>query len=155
MEVKNKAALRGGVKTAKKLAPGLLNAWEDAEIHGGNIQEELRTLLVKNSVRVIDLFRVWDEDNDGMVSKNEFWKAMPLLGINAPHDAIDKMFDSLDLDRSGYIEYQASHAVTHHYTPLHTVTHRCIEYQACHAVPRARSTSSTEPARPPSLFLRI
>ena len=61
MEVKNKTALRGGVKTAKKLAPGLLNAWGDADINGGNIQEELRMLLVKNSVRVIDLFRVWDE----------------------------------------------------------------------------------------------
>ena len=32
-------------------------------------------------VRVIDLFREWDEDGDGTVSKKEFRKALPMLGI--------------------------------------------------------------------------
>ena len=35
-------------------------------------------------VRVIDLFREWDEDGDGTVSKKEFRKAMPLLGLEVP-----------------------------------------------------------------------
>ena len=42
---------------------------------------QLRNMLSKNAVRVIDLFREWDEDGDGTVSKKEFRKAMPLLGL--------------------------------------------------------------------------
>ena len=38
-------------------------------------------MLTTNAVRVIDLFREWDEDGDGIVSKKEFRRAMPLLGL--------------------------------------------------------------------------
>ena len=51
------------------------------------VQEQLRDLLTQNAVRVIDLFREWDEDGDGTVSKKEFRKAMPMLGLQLPeHD---------------------------------------------------------------------
>ena len=33
-------------------------------------------------MRVIDLFREWDEDGDGTVSKKEFRKAVPMLGLD-------------------------------------------------------------------------
>ena len=36
--------------------------------------------LAKNSARVIDLFREWDDDGNGEVSKKEFGKAMRKLG---------------------------------------------------------------------------
>jgi len=45
------------------------------------VQEQLRRVLTTNAVRVIDLFREWDEDGDGIVSKKEFRRAMPLLGL--------------------------------------------------------------------------
>tara|TARA_B100000767_G_C19274370_1_gene332740 strand:+ start:185 stop:313 length:129 start_codon:yes stop_codon:yes gene_type:complete len=32
-------------------------------------------------VRVIDLFREWDENGSGAVTKKEFRVAMPLLGL--------------------------------------------------------------------------
>ena len=67
---------------------------------------ELRQVLFKNAVRVIDLFRDWDEDGDGTVSKAEFGKIMPLLGVEAPPEAISALFDSFDPDGSGTIEYQ-------------------------------------------------
>ena len=35
-------------------------------------------------MRVIDLFREWDEDGDGTVSKKEFRKAIVHLGLEAP-----------------------------------------------------------------------
>ena len=38
-------------------------------------------MLTTNAVRVIDLFREWDEDGDGVVSKKEFRRAMPMLGL--------------------------------------------------------------------------
>ena len=37
----------------------------------GNVQEQLRDILVENAVRVIDLFRDWDDDGNGRVSKKE------------------------------------------------------------------------------------
>ena len=70
------------------------------------IQDQLRDVLVNNAVRVIDLFKEWDEDGDGTVSKKEFRRAMPMLKFEAPRKAIDALFDSWDPDGSGYIEYK-------------------------------------------------
>ena len=53
---------------------------------------------------MIDLFREWDEDANGQVSKAEFRKAMPLLGLEAPPEAIDALFDEWDPDGSGVLE---------------------------------------------------
>ena len=65
------------------------------------IAEQLRDILSKQAVRVIDLFREWDEDGDGTVSKKEFRKAMPMLGLEVPKKEIDALFDSWDPDGSG------------------------------------------------------
>ena len=46
------------------------------------IQEQLTEGLAKNSARVMDLFREWDDDGNGEVSKKEFRKAMKMLGIS-------------------------------------------------------------------------
>ena len=43
---------------------------------GADVQAQLRDALAKNAARVIDLFREWDEDGNGEVSKKEFGKAM-------------------------------------------------------------------------------
>jgi len=37
----------------------------------GDVHEQLRSILVENSVRIIDLFRDSDDDGDGRVSKKE------------------------------------------------------------------------------------
>ena len=57
-------------------------------------------MLRENAVRVIDVFKEWDEDGDGLVSKREFRRAIAALG------------------------YEASCAVTQHeYTmPQHAIT---------------------------------
>ena len=68
-----------------------------------SVAEQLRDALSKNAVRVIDLFREWDEDADGIVSRKEFRKAMPLLGLEVPRAEIDALFDSWDNDGSGKI----------------------------------------------------
>ena len=54
-------------------------------------------------VRVIDLFREWDDDNNGTVSKKEFRKAMPMLGLNVERKQMDTIFDEWDADKSGII----------------------------------------------------
>ena len=80
---------------------------------GGNIKlsessdkpvaQQLRDILSKNAVRVVDLFREWDEDGNGSVSKKEFRKAMPLLGFDAPRAQVDQLFDTFDPDGGGAI----------------------------------------------------
>ena len=37
----------------------------------GPVQEQLRQILVDNAARVIDLFRDWDDNGDGKVSKKD------------------------------------------------------------------------------------
>ena len=36
--------------------------------------QDLRATLVQNHVRVIDLFRQWDEDESGRIDRTEFRK---------------------------------------------------------------------------------
>ena len=50
------------------------------------------------------MFREWDEDASGSVSKKEFRKAMPLLGLDVPRSEMDALFDSWDADGSGSLE---------------------------------------------------
>ena len=65
------------------------------------ISEQLAAALRKNSTRVLDLFRNWDADGDGEVSRAEFHKAMPALGLEVPKDAIDKLFTEWDKSGDG------------------------------------------------------
>ena len=68
------------------------------------VSEQLRGTLAKNFVRVIDLFREWDEDDSGSVDKKEFRMAMKALGLEVPRAEVDQLFDSWDTDRSGAID---------------------------------------------------
>ena len=65
---------------------------------------QLRDALAKTAVRVIDLFREWDDDGSGKVSRSEFHKAMPMLGFFVGKAEMDALFDEWDLDKSGFIE---------------------------------------------------
>ena len=71
------------------------------ESSGVSYGEQLRNALSEQAVRVIDLFREWDEDGSGAVDKKEFRKAMPMLGLEVPKKEIDALFDSWDPDGSG------------------------------------------------------
>ena len=69
------------------------------------VQEQLRDALSKNAVRVIDLFRDWDENGDGRVSKKEFRKAVATFLKGASKADVDKLFDSFDPEGAGDIDY--------------------------------------------------
>ena len=43
---------------------------------GPSVQEQLRAILNANAVRVIDLFRDWDEDESGRIDRTEFRKGL-------------------------------------------------------------------------------
>ena len=44
-------------------------------------------------MRVVDLFREWDDDNNGKVSREEFHRAMGEMKFEAPAEEVDKLFD--------------------------------------------------------------
>ena len=64
---------------------------------------QLANALATNMVRVIDLFREWDDDESGSVSKKEFRKAMPMLGLNVAVQHVEALFDEWDADKSGQL----------------------------------------------------
>jgi hypothetical protein len=65
------------------------------------ISEQIFSALRASSARVLDLFREWDTDGDGEVSRTEFLNAMPKLGFNAPKKDVLELFDSWDKDGGG------------------------------------------------------
>ena len=68
------------------------------------VPEQIMASLQKNQVRVMDLFREWDEDGNGLITKKEFCHAMPRLGIVAPSREFELLFDTFDPDGSGAID---------------------------------------------------
>ena len=66
---------------------------------------QLREALQKHAIRVLDLFREWDANGDGQISKDEFQKAMPMLGMDLPVNDINDLFDQYDPDKSGVMEF--------------------------------------------------
>ena len=71
---------------------------------GKSVQDGLREALTSNASRVMDLFRDWDADGNGLIEKKEFRKAIRALGVQAPREEVDKLFDGWDKDGGGTID---------------------------------------------------
>ena len=65
------------------------------------IIEDMRKTLASKASFVEELFRGWDHDQDGAISKAEFRKAMPVIGIRAERSMVDKLFDHFDEQGTG------------------------------------------------------
>ena len=70
------------------------------------VHAALRELLTSNAVRVIDLFREWDEDGNGQVSASEFRRSIGALGYEGSSETINELFASFDTDGSGSLDYR-------------------------------------------------
>jgi len=70
------------------------------------IAVQLGNALRKNAGRVLDLFRDWDDNGDGEVSRAEFHRAMPLLGLDVPKKAIDELFSQWDSGGDGTLSFR-------------------------------------------------
>ena len=82
----------------------LLQGFEIDATSDRSVAEQLRDALSKVAVRVVDLFREWDDDNNGMVSRAEFQRGMQELKFNAPAEEIDALFDSWAPNGSDHLE---------------------------------------------------
>ena len=70
------------------------------------IAVQLAQALRTHATRVLDLFRDWDDDGNGEISRAEFHRAMPALGLDVPKKAIDELFNEWDSDGGGAIGYK-------------------------------------------------
>ena len=69
------------------------------------IPDQLNAILSEHSVKLIDLFRDWDDNGDGAIDKKEFRKAIAALGYDVKKKEADAAFDMLDDTGDGFIEY--------------------------------------------------
>ena len=76
---------------------------------GRPIMEQVSEALGDSFARVIDIFREWDEDGSGTISRKEFGKALPVLGVRLTPAQLSELFHELDEDGSGLIEYDELH----------------------------------------------
>ena len=72
---------------------GALNAARrGAEKRANQKALTLRQSLGVHHAQLVRLFREWDEDGDGCVSRQEFRQVMPMLGLRATREEIDELF---------------------------------------------------------------
>ena len=67
------------------------------------VDEQIRDYLSQRAVRVIELFRQWDDDGTGKIEKKEFRIGMKELGLNVSKALMNELFDSWYKDKSGII----------------------------------------------------
>ena len=94
----NKHALRRGKMSGKKNAVLASSVQLEPVENGKSVIEQLKEILNKNAVRVIDLFRSWDEDMNGKIDAKEFRNAISALGYKAPKADVDALFGAFDVD---------------------------------------------------------
>ena len=70
----------------------------------------LRDNLRSSHGKVLTHFQKWDQDGNGTVSRIEFRKGIQALGFDADPADIDNIFDSIDANKSGQIEFRELHA---------------------------------------------
>ena len=68
-----------------------------------SVSEQIIAALSRNAGKVLDLFRSWDNNADGVVTRKEFHRAMSALGLEVPKASIDEIFTGWDKDGGGQI----------------------------------------------------
>jgi Ca2+-binding EF-hand superfamily protein/pimeloyl-ACP methyl ester carboxylesterase len=96
-------------KEDANILSGLELEYGITDFDGGSVPEQIRDALAQRYVRVIDLFRQWDDDASGCVTMREFMKAMRDMGLDAPDEVVASLFLSMDEDGSNTIEYEELH----------------------------------------------
>ena len=83
---------------------------EDDDAGEKTVPDRLAAALRANAARVLDLFRLWDENDDGEVSKEEFIRAFQeenglMKGMDVFAREAVVLFDEWDTDGSGTISF--------------------------------------------------
>ena len=95
---------------AKGTAAGaMLSVATRARLSSGvdlSVRKEFVAGVRQNAKSMVEMFRQIDEDASGLISKLEFRRAIPLLGlpVSVKRREIDALFDMIDADRSGFVD---------------------------------------------------
>jgi hypothetical protein len=68
--------------------------------------DTFRELVMDNGQKLKTLVEEWDEDASSTISTKEFRSALKSLGFTASDAHMDALFDELDKDRSGQLDYR-------------------------------------------------
>ncbi len=69
------------------------------------LEEQRKSLSLKNDFNLLDGFRQLDILGKGFVSKVDFQNVIYDLGINSTRDEVDLLFKSYDRDNDGMLKY--------------------------------------------------
>ena len=89
----------------------LVGGGECGGLGSDSLADKLRGSLVSKWGRVLDLFRGWDADGSGTISKSEFVAALPAAGIFATGEQLGMLFHEFDRDGDGEISFRELHAM--------------------------------------------
>ena len=136
----------------KRQKPGfkqgsVLGAIDLEETGDLTVTQQLRMALDKNAGRVIDLFRGWDTDGDGEVSRKEFHKAMPMLGFEATKKDINELFDSWDKDGGGSLDFRELQKILKAPPPKEKVQKATGKLKAVAALTKAGAGRGAKPKK--------
>ena len=70
------------------------------------LRRTLLALLASSQARVMDLFRAWDANGDGLIGAKELEKALGVLGVVAPPKVVRALLKTLDKDGDGTLQYR-------------------------------------------------
>lgn len=107
----------GGPRVVGQLAGIDLDEGPDAK----PISEQLADALRSSASKVVDLFRQWDANGDGNVSRAEFHKAMKHLGYDVGKKAIDQLFDQWDSDGGGELGLKELQRILNKASPVRSI----------------------------------
>ena len=82
---------KGGAGGARKLQPGV------------SVAAQLQAILKENQGKVIDLFRKFDSDGDGVITRAELRKALKVLGYDVSDGELDALWREFDPSGDGSI----------------------------------------------------
>ena len=79
--------------------------------YGEFVTHSLREKLRSSTTRVMDCFRSFDTDGNGVVDKHEFRRAISAMFPDESFDPflLDTVFDGMDLDGSGSLSFDEMH----------------------------------------------
>ena len=72
---------------------------------GEGVPQKLGQILSANHARVLDFFRSIDSNFDGCISRGEMAYALNALGLTASPKEVNQLFDLLDPDGNGVVEF--------------------------------------------------
>lgn len=103
----------------KSVVENELGGWEEAKEEvkekkvytgiGGKqnvTDDELRQYIKSKFSTIVEAFRAFDKNGDGMVNKREFFAGMRNAGVDVPPDVMERIWAMADQDNSGNIHYQ-------------------------------------------------